>query len=253
MKFRNELSHRENVLNSLKKHGDVIQVQTLKDIPTTEYIYTVINSDNVLQIGKSSPGNKGRLKLVFNGSILGKHNKAFICGLYPSLVGANNEYYAIALTDGKDKSIVESAIHKDMGITTNVTAATFIDGTTKERNPEFHKLLWGKFKEHLRYKRMDEIEKLMALELYELVTFGTSLITRTSGAIKASKQADNLEGNILKCLNKLYLTNIWLKMCNNYFRYGNAHTISNAQFQEVKEKYHYEERGAPFQVIGESR
>jgi hypothetical protein len=100
---------------------------------------------------------------------------------------------------------------------------------------------------------MDAIEKLMALELYELVTFGTSQITRTSGAITASTQADNLEGNILKCLDKRYLTTIWLKMCDNYFRYGNAHAISDAEFQAAKENYQYEERSAPFQVFGKSR
>ena len=49
---------------------------------------------------------------------------------------------------------------------------------------------------------MDSIEKLMALELYELVTFGTSRITRSSGKVMSGKQADNLEGNILKCLDK---------------------------------------------------
>jgi hypothetical protein len=247
------MSHKEKILNSLKKHGDVSQVHTLDDIPATDYIYTVINGDNVLQIGKSSPGNKGRLKLVFNGSILGKHNKAFICGLYPSLVASDNEYYAIALTEGHDKSIVEGAIHQDMGITTNVQAATFIDDVTKEGIQKFHLLLWERFKVHPRYEQMDAIEKLMALELYELVTFGTSRITRTSGKIRPSKQADNLEGNILKCLDKRYLTTIWLKMCNSYFRYGNAHSISNAEFQAAKEKYQYEERGVKFEVFGESR
>jgi len=247
------MSHREEILNTLKKHGTVKNVRNLDDIPKTDYIYTVINGDNILQIGKSSPGNKGRLKLVFKGSILGKHNKAFICGLYPSLVGFDNEYYAVALEEYQDKSVIESAIHEDMGIKTNVKAATFIDDLTNKGIPEFHLLIWEKFKEHPRYIQMDKIEKLMALELYELVTFGTSKITRTSGKIKPSKQADNLEGNILKCLDKRYLTTIWLKMCNNYFRYGNAHSISNNEFQEVKEKYKYEERGAPFQVFGKSK
>ena len=247
------MSHSKKILNSLSKHGKIIQVFTLDDIPKTDYIYTVINGNNVMQIGKSSPRKRGRLKLVFNGSILGKHNKAFICGLYPSLVAYNNEYYAIALTKGNDKSIVERAIHQDMGITTNVKAATFIDQITNEGIPKFHLLLWERFKENHTYKQMDAIEKLMALELYELVTFGTSQITRTSGKIVSSKQADNLEGNILKCLDKLYLTTIWLKMCNNYFRYGNAHSISNAEFLSAKEKYQYEEHRKPFQVFGESR
>jgi len=247
------MSHRQKTLNSFKKHGLVKQVHTLDDIPKTDYIYAVINGDNVLQIGKSSPGNKGRLKLVFKGSILGKHNKAFICGLYSSLVDYDNEYYVIALTEDQDKSIVENNIHKDMGINTNVRASTFIDDLTNEGIPKFHLLLWEKFKAHPRYQQMDEIEKLMSLELYELVTFGTSKITRTSGKIKPSKQADNLEGNILKCLDKRYLTTVWLKMCNNYFRYGNAHSISNTEFQVVKETYQYRERGAPFKVFGKSR
>ena len=246
------MSHRDKLLNSLKKHGKVIQVFKLDDIPKTDYIYTVINGKNILQIGKSSPLNKGRLKLVFKGSITGKHNKAFICGLYPSIVGSDNDYYAISLTEDQDKSIVERAIHQEMDISTNVKASTFIDEIINESIPKFHLFLWKRFKKSSSYKQMDSVEKLMALELYELVTFGTSRITRTSGRVISSKQADNLEGNILKCLNKLYLTTIWLKMCNNYYRYGTTHSISNDEFKEVKEKYQYQERSFPFNVYGKS-
>lgn len=246
------MSHREKILNSLKKYGKVIRVITLDDIPKTEYIYTVVNGNNVLQIGQSSPGGGGRLKKVFKGSIVSKHNKAFICGLYPSIVDSDNEYYAIALIEGQDKSKIERDIHYEMGITTNVKGATLIDDITNEGIPKFHLLLWERFKEHTTYRQMDEIEKLMALELYELVTFGTSRITRSSGKCPPSRQADNLEGNILMCLNKLYLTTIWLKMCNNYFRYG-KHSISDVEFRAIKEKYHYQEHGVPFEVFGKSK
>ena len=53
------MSHRDKLLNSLKKHGKVVQVFKLDDIPKTDYIYTVINGENILQIGKSSPLIKG--------------------------------------------------------------------------------------------------------------------------------------------------------------------------------------------------
>ncbi len=99
-----------------------------------------------------------------------------------------------------------------MGITTNIKAATFIDKMTNEGITKFHIFLWERFKEHTIYKQMDSIEKLMALELYELVTFGTSRISRTSGKVMSSKHADNLEGNIFMCLDKSYLTTIWLMM-----------------------------------------
>jgi hypothetical protein len=246
------MSHRERVLNSFRKHGKLIQVASVGDIPTTPYIYAVVNGYNVLQIGKSSPGDS-RLKKVFKGSIVAKHNKAFICGLYPSIMDSVNEYYVIALTEDQDKAIIERAVHRDVGITTNVTAATLIDEITNEGIITFHLLLWKRFKEHPRYKQMDSIERLMALELFELVTYGTSRITRTSGKTKPSKQADNLEGNILMCLNKRYLTTIWLMMCNDYFRYGPTHAISNAEFHAVKERYSYLEHRAPFDVYGESK
>lgn len=111
------MSHREKALNSFRKHGKLIQAASVGDIPTTPYIYAVVNGDNVLQIGKSSPGDS-RLKKVFKGSIVAKHNKAFICGLYPSIVDSENEYYAIALTEDQDKAIIEMAVHRHMGITT---------------------------------------------------------------------------------------------------------------------------------------
>ena len=44
---------------------------------------------------------------------------------------------------------------------------------------------------------------------------------------------------------------IWLMICKNYFRYG-KHSISNDDFQAVKEKYKYQERGYSFDVIGKS-
>ena len=247
------MSHRKNVLKSLEKYGTVKQIRTLSDIPKTDYIYTLVNGDSVLQIGKSGPRSKGRLKLVFRDSIVGKHNKAFICGLYPALTATDNEYYTIALTKGQDKSTVESAVHRDMGITTNIQAATFIDDLAYAGIATFHRALWDKFAQHSNYLEMDEIERLMAYELYELVTFGTSKIKRTSNNFVSSKQADNLEGNILKCLDKRYLTTIWLKMCNHYFRYGNAHAISDVEFRAAKVNYRYEKQGKPFQVIGRSR
>ena len=43
------MSHSEKILNSLSKHGKVTQVFTLDDIPKTDYIYTVINGNNVMQ------------------------------------------------------------------------------------------------------------------------------------------------------------------------------------------------------------
>lgn len=247
------MSYKDKVLSSLRKHGDITQITNLKSIPKSDYIYCVINGNNVLQIGKSSPSNGGRLKKIFKGSVLSKHNKAFICGLYPSLVNSPNEFYLVPLTKEQDKSVIENAIHNDMGISTNIQAATFIDEIGNGSISMFHKFLWERFKAHQRYNQMDYIERLMALELYELVTFGTSRITRSSGRCTSSKQADNLEGNILKCLNKGYLTTIWLMMCNNYFRYGPAHTISNDEFQFVKANYSYIEHGAPFNVYGQSK
>lgn len=63
-----------------------------------------------------------------------------------------------------------------MGITIIINAGTFIDNLFNEGIIQFHKFLWEKFKKHPIYLNMDKIEKMMALELYELVTFGKSKI-----------------------------------------------------------------------------
>lgn len=248
-------SHRDKLLSSFRKHGEIAQVRTLNEIPRSDYVYGVVNGDNVLQIGKStaSEKNKGRLKLLMNGSLVGKHNKAFVCGLYPAIAGVHNEFFVVVLKKGDDKAAAESMIHQDMGLTTNTKAATLIDDFGIESLPTYHKALWERFKRTSIYVGMDSIEKAMSLELYELVTFGQSRIKRSSGAIVSSKQGDNLEGNILKCLDKRYLTTIWLKMCNGYFRYGNAHAIPKEEFEKVKKNYHYEEQGRSFTVYGASR
>lgn len=245
--------HEKKLFKILSKQGNIIPINSLNDIPKTDYIYTVVNGGNILQIGKSTPTNGGRLKKVFKGSIVGKHNKAFICGLYPSIVNRDNEYFAIALNKSQDKAIIEQIIHLEMGVSTNMNAATLIDDCTNLSIPELHTLLWQRFKKGSIYNRMDSIEKQMALELFELVTLGTTRIKRTSGEITSSKQADNLEGNILKCVDKRYLTTIWLMMCDNYFRYGNKHSINRIDFALEKKRYDYQEKGIPFEVLGHSR
>lgn len=247
------MSHKTATLRELSTHGRYHQVFSLNQTPVTDYIYVVTNDDDVLQIGKSSPSKKGRLKKVFKGEIPQKHNKAFICGIFPVLSGIDNEYFALPLSTDQNKKTVEAQIHTALGINTDNDAATLIDTLGITGIVDIHLELWDRFKRNQIYIGLDQQEKEMALELLELVTYAKSQITRTSGTVVPSTQGDNLEGNILKCLDKRYLTTIWLKMCNSYFRYGNAHAISQQEFDNKKKIYSYQARGVPFEVLGHSR
>lgn len=86
----------------------------------------------------------------------------------------------------------------------------------------------------------------MAEELFEFVTFATAKISRTSGVV-SSRQGDNLEGNILACVGKRYLINVFQKLTLTYFRYG-KHRLSDEEFEAAKFEYQYKPRRAPFEI-----
>lgn len=91
----------------------------------------------------------------------------------------------------------------------------------------------------------------MSEELFEIVTYARTKIHRTS-RIVTSCQGDNLEGNILSCVEKRYLINVFQKLTNSYLRYG-KHRMSDEEFEAAKLRYHYEPRRAPFEIQAPSK
>jgi hypothetical protein len=243
---------KNNILNTMGKHGKLKQITDVAQISKKKFIYAVTNGDEVLQVGKTKATSKSRLHKLYRGALAAKDNKAFICGIYPVISGLQNEYYLVELTSEDDLDQIEIEIHADHGIHTNRAAACWFNELGISSIAEVHLYLWSKFKKTIIYKNLDSAEALMGFELYELVTFGKTKVKRTSGKIVSSTQGDNLEGNILKCINKRYLCNIWTRMCQHYFRYG-SHKLSLCEFEAIKEEYSYIEHGEKFEVHGESR
>lgn len=56
-----------------------------------------------------------------------------------------------------------------------------------------------------------------------------------------------MNGNILACVDKRYLINVFQKLTNSYLRYG-KHRLSDEEFEAAKLKYHYEPHRALFEI-----
>lgn len=247
---------KEKALEVMAQYGDLIKVESTTEIPFANFIYALTNGDEVLQIGMtkkpSKKGAKTRLHKLFIGTLAAKDNKAFICGIYPVISGIANEYYLIEIPENDDLGLREKDVHSELGVSTNQVAACWFNDLGRSNIAEVHTYLWQKFKKTDVYIGLDQVEKKMAFELFQLVTLGKTMVTRTKGNVVPSVQGDNLEGNILKCVDKRYLANIWIKMCQGYFRYR-SHKLPDLEFEKVKESYEYEEKFGPFVVHGKSK
>lgn len=202
----------------------------------------VSNGSNVLQIGK---GKGKRITKCMRGGLAGKHNKAFICALGELVLRQPNTYAYVVLAHDCIKD-AERELHKCLGVETNQDSATLIEGVECRSITGIHKALWTQAKDTDSYQMLDPIEQLMAEELFEVVTFATTKIQRSSGFV-SSRQGDNLEGNILNKIGKRYLINVFIKLTDGYLRYG-KHCMQPKCFEYFKQSYHYIPHGKPFDL-----
>lgn len=104
--------------------------------------------------------------------------------------------------------------------------------------------LWNRAKHSKQYGALSEVEKAMAEELHELVTWGVIRIQRTR-KWQPTTRGDLLEGNTLFCAGKAYLIRVFEKLTDGYLRYG-VHRPSDAEFAAACRTYQYRPRTGPF-------
>jgi hypothetical protein len=229
----------------LEMREEVIYRSSASDVREKgKYVYMISNGSNVLQIGK---GKGKRMTKCMREGLAGKHNKAFICAIGELVLGQPNTYTYVVPKHNRVKDL-EIMLHKCVGINTNQECATLIEGIECRSMLGTHQALWALAKDTARYKMLDSVEQEMAEELFELVTYATVKIQRTSRVV-SSHHGDNLEGNILKKINKNYLSNVFMKLTDNYLRYG-KHRMTNDEFSACKRQYYYEPYGKNFEVYG---
>lgn len=205
----------------------------------------VSNSSNILQIGK---GKGQRITKCMRGGLAGKHNKVFICAIGELVLGQPNSYAYVPLPSDYVHD-AEKELHKCIGVETNQDCATLIAGINSQQMPEIHQALWAQAKSTARYRTLDWVEQQMAEELFELVTYATTKIQRSSRVVP-SRYGDNLEGNILKKICKNYLINVFIKLTDGYLRYG-KHCLTPQEFESCKQSYPpYISHGKPFDLEG---
>ena len=238
------------ILERLKAFGEVNYPQTPKDVRLKENekcIYMISNGSNVLQIGQ---GNRKCLCSCMRGGLASKHNKAFICAIAELVFGQPNAYAYVSLASDRVKN-AERELHQYLGVETNKESATVIEGIECRSILEIHQALWIRAKDTDCYKALDSIEKEMAEELFELVTYATVKIQRSNRLI-SSCQGDNLEGNILKKIGKNYLIDVFIKLTNGYLRYG-IHRMKPQEFENCKQTYlSYKHHGKPFDFVSKA-
>lgn len=242
------MSNIEKLKIHLRNEGEIIEVDSnnVSDIDGF-YVYMIYNGKSIAQIGH---GSGDRLCKCIRGTLAKKHNKAFICALTEVITGNLNKYAYIKLKSKAEAIKVEKNIHEIMGIRTNKDGATIIENVTSTEIEGIHKELWELVKLKPIYINFSEIEKQMAEELFEIVTFATIKVRRSSGKITKSKQGDNLEGNILMNIKKAYLIHIYQKLTNNYHKYG-VHKLNDNEFDKILEKYSYVPHRKPFEIISD--
>lgn len=227
----------------LAREGKIQNVICYREITARHLVYMVTNGPHVLQIGKGS-GN--RMSKVMRGALAGKHNKAFICALAEAVFGHPNEYCYVDVGTRESAVDAERRIHSGMGIHTNRSAATWIENVSMDSMEQVHGWICALARKSSTYSQLDSVERQMAEELFDLITYGEAFIKRRNTIVR-SCQGDLLEGNILMKLQKNYLINILDRLSNNYFRYG-KHRMSLPEFLEMKKNYSYVPKGTRYRI-----
>ncbi|HZH13877.1 MAG TPA: hypothetical protein VE057_05900 [Archangium sp.] len=232
-------------LAEMAKLGSVYHPSCADEVPVGEFVYLVSNGENILQLGK---GDNDRVKKCTRGGLAGKHNKAFICAVGELVLGRPNSYALLRVQSKDCADVIEKKLQTDLGITRNKDGATLITGVDARSIVGIHEALWTRAKSTNAYRALDSVEQLMVEEMFEIATYATSRILRSSGRLISSKQADNLEGNILMNLGRRHLANIFMKLTGQYLRYRSTHRLTDDEFASMKFGYTYVPKEQPFVV-----
>ena len=213
-------------------------------------VYGITNGLDILQIGKGSSG--ARPSKCMRGSLAGKHNKAFICAVYETITGIKNRYFAFQCGSWDDADRRERELHKKFNVSTNGTAACVLsDRSGPLQVDQVHLHVVNRLRSTAVFKSLSDREKQLAEQLFDLVTYGTTVIERTSASVP-SRQGDNLEGNILVACGRNHLIPVLQKLSGNYLRYG-KHAPDKVFFQRLMEQqFRYVVQGRPFDLRGYS-
>ena len=213
-------------------------------------VYGITNGYDILQIGK---GSKARAIKCMRGSLAAKHNKAFICAVYETITGIKNRYFAFPCGSGDEADTLERALHQRFGVSTNGTAACVLsDRIGPLRVDQVHLHLVDRLRITAVFKSLSDREKQLAEQLFDLVTYGATIIERKNASV-TSRQGDNLEGNILVACGRNHLIPVLKKLSGDYLRYG-KHAPAPVFFQSLMERqFRYVVQGRPFKLRGDSQ
>ena len=214
-------------------------------------VYAVTNGQDILQIGKGRNGS--RASKCMRGTLAGKHNKAFICAVYETITGIPNRYFAYECVSEDEADMLERDLHRHFGVDTNCTAACVLSDRIGHLTVEqVHLHVIDRLRSTSVFKSLSDREKQLAEQLFDLVAYGSTVITRTNRVVK-SCQGDNLEGNILANCCRNHLIPVLQKLTDNYLGYG-KHAPDPVFYQSLMERqFRYVVQGRPFKLRGDSQ
>jgi hypothetical protein len=237
------------VAELMRRHGTVYEVDAKSALRLTDCVYAVVNGEDVLQLGK---GSGARAAKTMRGSIAAKHNKAFVCSMYEAITGLPNRYIAVECPSRSHAEAAERELHSALGISTNQDAAVVLRGHSRRWTMRaLHCHVVERVLSSAVFAALTEREQRLAHQLFDLICFGTTRVLRSSKTI-SSTQGDNLEGNILVAVRRQHLIPIFLKLSNNYFRYG-LH-LPNQDFMDalMGMPFGYFRQHSDFEISGRS-
>jgi hypothetical protein len=238
-------SPRRRVLAALAAFGKLVRPRDVGEVRRdSSVVYAVFNGRDVLQVGKGS-GN--RFRSCMRGGLAARHNKAFICAMGEAALGRRNRYACVNVP-ASDLRRVERSVHDALGVGGGM--ATVIEGLELGSIRMAHERLWDRMKHAAAYSTLGMVEREMADELFELVTYATVHVRRARKTTP-SVEGDILEGNTLAAIDKAYLIPILEKLTGGYLRYE-SHRPTAEAFEKRKGTYSYTPKREPFEVFGAS-
>ena len=232
--------------------GTVLKEMTPKAIERLgNVVYGITNGRDILQIGKGSCGV--RASKCMRGSLASKHNKAFICAVYETITGTPNRYFAYECASKSDAEMLERELHRHFHVDTNCNAACVLSDRKGPLTVEqVHLHVIDRLRSTSVFKSLSDREKQLAEQLFDLVTYGSTVVTHTSKKITTSCQGDNLEGTILVNCGRNHLIPVLQKLTDNYLRYV-THAPTPSFYQRLMERqFRYVVQGKKLKICGVS-
>ena len=211
------LSPRVQAIAALSKFGTLLSCLNAQDAPRHGYhVYLVTNGEELLQLGS---GKNRRMQGCLRGGLAVKHAKAYVCALAEVAFGRPNQYLYLECESKEEASRIERTALAELGIQINVQCASLIQELNFGQPCSIREVTLHLFQLILtteKWRTLTEPEQRLSRELCNWVVNET--FTPSHG-VRVTR-GDLLQGRTLEQAGLTHLIAPFLKLTDNYLRYG---------------------------------